>query len=191
MFRSAPPRRGRPRRSRSCASMASFRSTRAPAQGATTDLPREGATVPHRQLGAHPFFVSIRAPRAGATHRCPALISPPATRCFDPRPRAGATTSTVVHPEPGMLFYDPRPREGATAPQSHRPQARRRFDPRPREGATSSRPPASRQTGYGFDPRPRAGGDWTLRYARARADHKVSIRALAKRATAARAFDGC
>ena len=110
-----------------------------------------------------------------------ALLPSLMPRCFDPRPREGATTAksadlrgkafrstpprrgdrahTALHPVDQR--FDPRPREGASPPACC-PISRRCFDPRPREGATRSPPPVP-SASRSFDPRPREGATFAAR----------------------------
>jgi len=68
-------------------------------------------------------------------------------RCFNPRPREGATTPTGDEPH-GRTRFNPRPREGATSWRMITLCGSARFNPRPREGATAQAPTPAPAGGF-------------------------------------------
>jgi len=109
-------------------------SIRAPVRGRLGDAAAE----------FHRARVSIRAPVRGRRHG--GRGSRPC-RCFNPRPREGATTPTGDEPH-GRTRFNPRPREGATSWRMITLCGSARFNPRPREGATAQAPTPAPAGGF-------------------------------------------
>ncbi len=101
--------------------------------------------------------VSIHAPARGATVSVTSLRH--AVSSFNPRPRAGATTSSAMLVDGARMFQSTPPRGG-----------------RPTASLALSK------SGIGFNPRPRAGGDARIK-SRAASISDVSIHAPARGAT--------
>ena len=79
--------------------------------------------------------VSIRAPARGRPERYGLPVPRPKFRSAPPR---GGDRAAII-PRSSTRCFDPRPREGATPGLSGAGLARACFDPRPREGATFDR----------------------------------------------------
>jgi hypothetical protein len=129
MFRSTPPQRG-DLFSVWCRSHARV-SIHAPAKG----RPRHHFSFPQdAQFRSTP-------PQRGDSLT---LLAGCQWRCFDPRPRKGATPRTQRSPAL-LKSFDPRPRKGATCCHPARSGRPASFDPRPRKGATGDQLPLQLQ----------------------------------------------
>ena len=118
--------------------------------------------------------VSIHAPVKGRPLASCCLA--PKLDCFNPRPREGATVSSV-RGDYASTGFNPRPREGATGKFFESIGAARSFNPRPREGATCKHDTSS-SCRLCFNPRPREGA--TVKHAQEIAETLVSIHAPVK-----------
>ncbi len=224
VFRSAPPRRGRPADPISCKRSMSCFDPRPRAGGdqgsprrnrvaaVSIRAPAQGATVAFSSSKIQGYKFRSAPPRRGrqdvrrTNDICPATCRArlTASRGFDPRPpRRGRPRCDALCGLTHCLFRSAPPRRGRRRRHSRSGSPARSFDPRPRAGGDVSfctrsgpatrleprpraggdrRPICASTRDRGFDPRPRAGGD-PPPSRRHLAMSKVSIRALAKRAT--------